>query len=192
MTLVVEGIEGHVHHHGREQVRGLNCCGLDINRQTPQLRISGVGEALHQCTLLEILKLAHLRLRIQQAIRGLDARPLVLWSGLWAKPSEMAQPVPRANLSHRPLASRTEWFQNGSMNITLKSVPQAVYRVIKREAREQGRSLNAQIIQTLQNEAAEVERRRALGQVRKQLERFAASLRPLGDSAPLIRQDRQR
>jgi hypothetical protein len=78
------------------------------------------------------------------------------------------------------------------MNITLKSVPQALYRVIKSEARAQGRSLNAHIIQTLQNEATEVERRRRLGDVRKQLKQFAASLPPLGDSAPLIRHDRQR
>jgi hypothetical protein len=78
------------------------------------------------------------------------------------------------------------------VNITLKSVPQALYRVIKRQAREQGRSLNAQIIQILQNEAAEVERRRSLGKVRKQLERFAACLPPLRHSTPLIRQDRQR
>lgn len=78
------------------------------------------------------------------------------------------------------------------MNITLKNVPQAVYRVIRREAKEQGRSLNAQIIQTLQVEAAEVERRRRLGEVKKELERFAASLPSLSDSTPLIRQDRER
>lgn len=78
------------------------------------------------------------------------------------------------------------------MNITLKNVPQAVYRVIRREAKEQGRSLNAQIIQTLQLEAAEVERRRRLGEVKKELDRFAASLPSLSDSTPLIRQDRAR
>ena len=78
------------------------------------------------------------------------------------------------------------------MNITLKNVPQAVYRVIRREAKEQGRSLNAQIIQTLQVEAAEVERRRRLGEVKRELERFAASLPTLSDSTPLIRQDRER
>ncbi len=78
------------------------------------------------------------------------------------------------------------------MNITLKNVPQGVYRAIRRHAKEQGRSLNAQIIQTLQTEAAEVGRRRRLGEVRKELERFAASLPALDESAPLIRQDRQR
>lgn len=78
------------------------------------------------------------------------------------------------------------------MNVTLKNVPQSVYRVMRREAKKQGRSLNAQIIQTLQAEAVEVERRRRLGEVRRELERFAASLPALEDSAPLIRQDRQR
>ncbi|HEX4808753.1 MAG TPA: hypothetical protein VH325_07485 [Bryobacteraceae bacterium] len=78
------------------------------------------------------------------------------------------------------------------MNITVKNVPQTVYRVIRREAKERGRSLNAQIIQALQTEAAEFERRRRLGEVRKELDRFTRSLPPLDDSAPLIRQDRQR
>lgn len=38
----------------------------------------------------------------------------------------------------------------------------------------------------------EVERRRQLGAMQGELERFAASLPPLDDSAPLIRRDRQR
>ena len=78
------------------------------------------------------------------------------------------------------------------MNITIKNVPQAIYRVIKREAEEQGRSLNTQIIQVLRTEAEEVQRRRSLGKVRNELEKFSASLAPLEDSAPLIRQDRER
>lgn len=78
------------------------------------------------------------------------------------------------------------------MNITLKSVPEAVYREIRREAGEQGRSLNAQIIRVLEAEAAEVRRRRRLARVRKELERFAASLPAQDDSTPLIRQDRRR
>lgn len=78
------------------------------------------------------------------------------------------------------------------MNITLKNVPQTVYRVIRKEAKQQGRSLNAQIIRTLEAEAAEVERRRRLGELRNELERFAASLPAMDDSTPLIRQDRER
>ncbi|MGH9584666.1 MAG: hypothetical protein ACRD4O_17230 [Bryobacteraceae bacterium] len=74
----------------------------------------------------------------------------------------------------------------------LKNVPQEIYRVIKQEAAERGRSLNTQIIQVLEYEAAEVQRRKGLGKVRKEAERFAASLMPMEDSAPLIRRDRQR
>ena len=85
-----------------------------------------------------------------------------------------------------------EWFQNGSMNITVKNIPDSIYRVMKREAKRKRRSLNAEIIQALETEAAEAERRRQLGNLRKELDRFAASLPPLDDSAPLIRADRGR
>jgi hypothetical protein len=78
------------------------------------------------------------------------------------------------------------------MNITLKNVPDSVYRVMKREAKRNRRSLNAEIIHALETEAAETERRRQLGILRKKLDSFAASLPPLDDSAPLIRAHRQR
>lgn len=78
------------------------------------------------------------------------------------------------------------------MNITLKNVPDKVYRTVKRAAKEQGRSLNAQIIHTLAAEAALLERRRKLPELIKELDRFAKSLPPMDDSTPLIRQERQR
>ncbi len=78
------------------------------------------------------------------------------------------------------------------MNITVKNVPQPVYRVMKREAKRNRRSLNAEIIQALETAAAEAERRRRLSGLRYELERFRASLPPLHDSAPLIRRDRER
>jgi plasmid stability protein len=78
------------------------------------------------------------------------------------------------------------------MNVTLKNLPDSVYRVIKREARRKRRSLNAEMIHVLETEAAEAERRRQLSDLRKELERFSASLPPLDDSAPLIRRDRER
>ena len=87
---------------------------------------------------------------------------------------------------------RRKWFQNGSMNITVKNIPDSIYRVMKREAKRKRRSLNAEIIQALETEAAEAERRRQLGNLRKELDRFAAALPPLGDSVPLIRGDRGR
>jgi hypothetical protein len=78
------------------------------------------------------------------------------------------------------------------MNITLKNVPDKVYRTMKRAAKEQGRSLNAQIIHTLEGETAELERRRKSSQWRAELERFRKSLQPMDDSTALIRQERQR
>src|SRR5260370_37668016 len=90
------------------------------------------------------------------------------------------------------LAICAEWFQNGSMNITLKNVPDSVYRVIKQEAKRKRRSLNSEIIQALETEAAEAERRRQLGKFRKELDNFAASVPPVEDRAPLIREDRER
>ena len=62
----------------------------------------------------------------------------------------------------------------------------------KREAKRGRLSLNAESIQSVEMEAAQAERRRRLGDVREELERFRASLPPLDDSAPLIRRDRQR
>jgi hypothetical protein len=63
---------------------------------------------------------------------------------------------------------------------------------MKREAKRKRRSLNSQIIRALETEAAELEHRRRLGVLRKQLDHFAAGLLALDDSAPLIRQDRER
>ncbi len=78
------------------------------------------------------------------------------------------------------------------MNITVKNVPDPVYRVIKREARRHRRSLNSEIIQALEKQASEAERLRQLSNLRDELDRFAASLPPLDDSASLIREDRER
>jgi hypothetical protein len=63
---------------------------------------------------------------------------------------------------------------------------------MKREAKKKRRSLNAEIIRALETEAAEAERRRQLGNLRKELDRFAASLPPLAASVRLIRADRER
>ncbi len=92
----------------------------------------------------------------------------------------------------RRLRRESQWFQNGSMNITVKNIPDSIYRVMKREAKRTRRSLNAEIIHALEAESAETERRRQLMNLRKELDRFAASLPPLDESAPLIRRDRER
>jgi hypothetical protein len=84
------------------------------------------------------------------------------------------------------------WFQDGSIDITVKNIPDSIYRVIKREAKSKRRSLNSEIIRALETKAAEVERRRQMRNLRKELDRFTASLPPLDASAPLIRADRER
>jgi hypothetical protein len=78
------------------------------------------------------------------------------------------------------------------MDITVKKVPDGVYRAIKREAKQQGRSLNAEIIRALEATAAEVARRRRLSALRKELDRFASSFPVLDDGTRLIRADRNR
>ena len=81
--------------------------------------------------------------------------------------------------------------QNACVNITVKNIPDPVYETIKKEAKRKGRSLNAEIIKLLEAEAAQAERRRDLLALRKDLDRFAARLPPMEDSAPLIREDRE-
>jgi hypothetical protein len=78
------------------------------------------------------------------------------------------------------------------MNITLKNVPDKVYKVVKQAAKRQGRSLNAHIIHTLEAEVAEIERQKRAADWRKRVDEFRNSLPPQEDSTPLIRQQRQR
>ena len=85
-----------------------------------------------------------------------------------------------------------KWCQNGSMNITVKNVPQRTHQILKREAKRNRRSLNSEIIHLLESEAARAERRRQMKGMSKELERFAATLPKLDDSTPLIRRDRER
>ncbi len=77
-------------------------------------------------------------------------------------------------------------------NITPKKVPQAVYRVMKQETKQQGRNLNARIIGVLESATAELERRRRMPGLRKESRRFAESLLPVEVGALVIRQDRGR
>jgi hypothetical protein len=78
------------------------------------------------------------------------------------------------------------------MNITLKNVPAGVYRTMRREAKRNRRSLNAQIIRALETEAEEMDRRRELKAALKDLDRFVATLPPMSDSTRLIREERER
>jgi plasmid stability protein len=78
------------------------------------------------------------------------------------------------------------------MNLTIKNVPDKVYRTLKKEASERGRSLNAEAILALTWRAEEVERRRQMRASWGDLERFVASLPKMSGSVALIREDRRR
>lgn len=77
-------------------------------------------------------------------------------------------------------------------NLTIKKLPDPLYRQLKKYAQRQGRSLNAQVIHILQSDVSERERFEKMRQSNKELERLVASLGPMSDSAPLIREDRER
>ena len=77
-------------------------------------------------------------------------------------------------------------------NLTIKNLPDRLYRQLKKYAQSQGRDLNAHVIQILQSDVTERERFEKMRQSRIALERLAASIPPMSDSAPLIREDRDR
>jgi plasmid stability protein len=78
------------------------------------------------------------------------------------------------------------------MNLTIKNIPDNVYRSLKQEAAVKGRSLNAEAIRALSWSAEEIDRRRQMRETRPKLERFVASLPKLTSSVFLIREDRSR
>ncbi len=78
------------------------------------------------------------------------------------------------------------------VNLTIKKLPDSVYRQLKKHARAEGRSLNAQVIQILQSDLSERAKFEKMRQSNKELERLASSLPRMSDSAPLIREDRNR
>ena len=86
-----------------------------------------------------------------------------------------------------------QWYHNGSMtNMTVKGLPDRVYSRLKKKARIEGRSLNAQVILILQQHTAEDEKFQRMRSTEHELEQFVASLPPMSDSTPLLRQDRKR
>jgi plasmid stability protein len=77
-------------------------------------------------------------------------------------------------------------------NLTIKKLPDPLYRQLKKYAQRQGRSLNAQVIHILQSEVSEREKFEKMRQSNKDLEHLIASLPPMSDSTSLIREDRDR
>jgi hypothetical protein len=78
------------------------------------------------------------------------------------------------------------------MNLTIKSIPEEIYRGLKRSASDNDRSLNAEIIHVLSGAAEEAERRRRMSATRSQLERFVAAMPRVRSSVPLIRAERRK
>ena len=78
------------------------------------------------------------------------------------------------------------------MNLTIKNVPDHVYKALKQEAARRKRSLNAETILALSAKAEELERRRQIGSSWDEVEKFVASLPRLASSVTLIREDRKR
>lgn len=62
------------------------------------------------------------------------------------------------------------------MNLTIKKIPEEIYRQLKQAAVHNRRSLNAEIVYALGRAGAEFERRRLMAASRPDLERFVASL----------------
>ena len=78
------------------------------------------------------------------------------------------------------------------MNVTLKNVPEPVYKVMKREAKRNRRSLNAEIIVALEEKVADAERRAKAKDLLEKVVQFRKSLPPMPDSTPIIRAERNR
>ena len=77
-------------------------------------------------------------------------------------------------------------------NLTIKKLPARLYRQLKKYAQRHGRSLNAHVIHILQTDVSEREKFEKMRQSNMELESMIASLPPMSDSTPLIREDRDR
>ena len=78
------------------------------------------------------------------------------------------------------------------MNLTIKNIPEDVYKTLKEEAARKGRSLNSEVIEALSESAAKDARKEDMRRHWPELLRFVAKQKPAKDSVPLIRADRKR
>ena len=84
-------------------------------------------------------------------------------------------------------------YDNGALaNLTIKKLPDPLYRHLKEQARHQGRCLSAHVIHILQSDLNELARFERMRESNPELERLVASMSPMEDSTPLIREDRDR
>lgn len=77
-------------------------------------------------------------------------------------------------------------------NLSVKDVPEPVYRQLKEAAQAEGRSLNSYLVSLLTADAEERNRRKRMRENRNDFRRFVESLPRMDDSTPLIREDRER
>jgi plasmid stability protein len=75
-------------------------------------------------------------------------------------------------------------------NLTIKDLPEALHKELKAAARAEGRSMNAYIIRVLLSNAEERARRKRMREGWEDYQKFMATLPRLGNSAELIREDR--
>ncbi len=78
------------------------------------------------------------------------------------------------------------------MNLTIKNMPEDVYKILKQTAADRGRSLNAEVNRMLAEQAEMEARRKHIGATWDEYERFRSSMPKLrkGTIEKIIREDR--
>jgi len=75
-------------------------------------------------------------------------------------------------------------------NITIKGIADTLHDELRQEAKRRGYSLNSYVIRTLEAGVEEIARRRRMRDNREAFRRFVDTQPYMGDSTPLIREDR--
>jgi plasmid stability protein len=75
-------------------------------------------------------------------------------------------------------------------NLTIKDLPDRLHKELKKLAEREGRSLNAQLVRSLQDGLAMEERRRRLEANRRRLLAIVAEMPRIESSVELLREDR--
>ena len=76
-------------------------------------------------------------------------------------------------------------------SLTLKNIPDDLYRGLKASAADNGRSISAQVIGIIAEHVSERRRRAAMRESAERLRRLRAALPETDDAVALIREDRQ-
>jgi len=76
------------------------------------------------------------------------------------------------------------------MTITVKGLPADMHAALREAAKARGKSLNSYVISVLAENVEDEGRRRGMRERWVEYQKFLATLPPLSDSTPLIREDR--